>query len=301
MPKIFIDGSAGTTGLRIHERIAELGDIELLTIPDELRKDVAEKKRLINSADLVYLCLPDDAAKESVSLCENPDTVIIDASTAHRINPDWAYGFPELSDGHYQKILESKRIAVPGCYATAFIALVYPLVAANIIPRWFPLSASAVSGYSGAGKKGIADYESADRPKSLSAPRAYGLNQNHKHLPEMREISNMTVTPFFCPSVDDYYSGILLQIPLFVRNLPKRTTVEQLRELYAKHYNGHANIIIDDDPPDYISANDLADTDDIKITVSGNTDNIVLTSRLDNLGKGASGAAIQLGKIKLGK
>ena len=217
--KIFIDGSEGTTGLRIHERFQGRDDIELLKIDSALRKDPNERKRLINESDITFLCLPDVAAKESVSLVENENVVIIDTSTAHRTEEGWAYGFPELSKEHRDKITTSKRIAVPGCYATGFISLVYPLVAGGILPKDYPVSAFAMSGYSGAGKKGIAQYEDKNRDTMFDAPREYALTQEHKHLKEMKIISGLENEPVFSPYVCDYFCGMVMTVPILLKDL----------------------------------------------------------------------------------
>lgn len=212
--KIFIDGSEGTTGLRINERFQNRDDIELLHINPELRKDPEERKKMINASDITFLCLPDEAARESVALAENEDVVIIDASTAHRTEEGWAYGFPELSEAHRTAIKSGKRIAVPGCYATGFISLVYPLMAGRILPKDYPVSCFAISGYSGAGKKTIAAYECEDRPKELSSGREYALTQQYKHLKEMKKITGLERTSLFSPIMDDYYSGMVVSVPL---------------------------------------------------------------------------------------
>lgn len=236
--KIFIDGSEGTTGLRINERFQGRDDIELLTIDSELRKDVAERKRLINASDITFLCLPDAAAKESVSLVENEDVIIIDASTAHRTEEGWAYGFPELSEIFRENIKKGKRIAVPGCYASGLIALLYPLVVAGILPKDYPVSSFAMSGYSGAGKKVIADYEAENRPTELDAPREYALSQQHKHLKEMKYITGLDKEPLFSPIICDYYSGMIVTLPLYRDMLAKKLSAEELQEFFAKYYLG---------------------------------------------------------------
>ena len=219
--KIFIDGSEGTTGLRIHERFAGREDIEILPISQELRKDVNERKRLINSADIVFLCLPDAAAKESAGLVENEKVRVIDTSTAHRTETGWAYGFPELSSGHRQAVVEGKRVAVPGCHATGFISLVYPLVAEGVLAKDYPFSAFSMTGYSGGGKKMIAQYEGTGRSPELDAPREYALSQSHKHLKEMKEIAGLARKPLFSPIVADYYSGMVVSVPVYADFLKK--------------------------------------------------------------------------------
>ena len=300
MIKVFIDGSAGTTGLRIRGMLEKRADVSLLTLSEEARKDTAARKDALNAADVAFLCLPDDAAREAVSLVENDNTIVIDASTAHRTSPAWAYGFPELSAQHRAAIAHGKRIANPGCYASGFIALVYPLIAAGIVSPDYPFVCHAVSGYSGAGKKGIAEYEAADRPACYDTPRLYALGQQHKHLPEMKAVCGLTRTPVFNPYVCDYYCGMTVNVPLFADLLAKRMTAEQLEEVYRAHYAGQRFVKVGKEPSGYVSANTLNGTNDLEILVNGNEERILLTARLDNLGKGASGAAIQNMNIALG-
>ncbi len=300
MIKVFIDGSAGTTGLRIRGMLEKRADVSLITLSEEARKDTAARKDALNAADVAFLCLPDDAAREAVSLVENSDTIVIDASTAHRTSPAWAYGFPELSAQHRAAIAHGKRIANPGCYASGFIALVYPLIAAGIVSPDYPFVCHAVSGYSGAGKKGIAEYEAADRPACYDTPRLYALGQQHKHLPEMKAVCGLTRTPVFNPYVCDYYCGMTVNVPLFADLLAKRMTAEQLEEVYRAHYAGQRFVKVGKEPSGYVSANTLNGTNDLEILVNGNEERILLTARLDNLGKGASGAAIQNMNIALG-
>lgn len=303
--KVFIDGSEGTTGLRINERFQKRDDIELLHISPELRKDPEERKKLIRASDITFLCLPDEAARESVALAENEDVVIIDASTAHRTEEGWAYGFPELSDAHRTAIQEGKRVAVPGCYATGFISLVYPLVAGGILPKDYPVSCFAISGYSGAGKRTIAAYESAERPKELSAGREYALTQQHKHLKEMKKITGLARTPLFSPIIDDYYSGMVVSVQLYADMLSKKETPESMLHYYADYYKNKQFIEVgtaDDETAasGFLAGNGLSGWDGLKIYVTGNEERIVLSSQFDNLGKGASGAAIQCMNIILG-
>lgn len=305
MTKVFIDGSAGTTGLRIDERFRDRDDVEILRIDPELRKDIAERKRLINSSDISFLCLPDDAARESVSLVENDDVVIIDTSTAHRTDDDWAYGFPELSPGHRNRIVNGKRIAVPGCYASGFISLVYPLVAGGVIPKDFPVSCFALSGYSGAGKKGIAGYEADDRPKAFDGGRLYALTQQHKHLKEMKKITGIERTPLFSPVIDDYYSGMLVSVPMYTDMMAKRYDPSSLLEYYREYYAGQKFIRVSREDDEeaatgFLAANGQSGWDGLKIYVNGNDDRIVVSAQFDNLGKGASGAAIQCMNLVLG-
>ncbi|MBD5502899.1 MAG: N-acetyl-gamma-glutamyl-phosphate reductase [Lachnospiraceae bacterium] len=303
--KVFIDGSEGTTGLRINERFQNRDDIELLHIAPELRKNPDERKKMINASDITFLCLPDEAAKESVALIENEEVVIIDASTAHRTEEGWAYGFPELSDEHKAAIKKGKRVAVPGCYATGFISLVYPLIAGGILPKDYPVSSFAISGYSGAGKKTIAAYECEDRPKELSSGREYALTQQHKHLKEIKKITGLARTPLFSPIIDDYYSGMVVSVPLYADMLAKKETPESLNDYYAEYYKNQRFIkvsTVDDEiaASGFLAGNGLSGWDGLKIYATGNEDRIVISSQFDNLGKGASGAAIQCMNIILG-
>ncbi len=303
--KVFIDGSEGTTGLRINERFEKRDDIEILRIEPELRKDPAERKKLINESDYTFLCLPDAAAIEAVSLVESTDTVIIDASTAHRTSPDWAYGLPELSKEHFEKIKGSKRIAVPGCYASGFIMMAYPLVASGVLAPDYPFVVPALSGYSGAGKKAIAMYEAGDKAKDLYAPREYALSQMHKHLPEMKTITGLSKEPVFVPVVDDYYCGMIVNMPIHADLMKKRMTPEEVHDLYAKYYEGQTFIRVaafgsEEKTNGFLSANAMAGVDYANILVTGNDDRIMVTAMFDNLGKGASGAAIECLNISMG-
>ena len=299
MTKIFIDGSAGTTGLRIYERLESRKDIELIRLSEELRKDINARKSAINSADIAFLCLPDSAAVEAVSLAENDNTVIIDTSTAHRTNPEWAYGFPELSRDMEQKIADSKRIAVPGCHASGFISLVFPLIKAGILDKDALLTCFSVTGYSGGGKKMIAEYESTDRDPLLSAPRQYGIAQKHKHLPEMTAVCGLDNAPLFSPIVADFYSGMEVTVPLFKSQI--NGTVDDIKRVYKEKYNGPVVKYKEEfDEGGFVSANSLTGKDSMEISVSGNEDRILLISRYDNLGKGASGAAVECMNIVMG-
>ena len=304
--KVYIDGQEGTTGLKILERFENRNDIQLLRISDELRKDSAERARLINSSDFTFLCLPDDAAREAVSFVTNPDVRIIDASTAHRTNPDRAYGFPELSAAHRNKIVSSKRVAVPGCYASGFNSIVYPLVANNVIPNDFPVFAYATSGYSGAGKKAIAVYESADKPSDFFSPRQYALSQQHKHLPEMQAVSGLKFPPMFNPMVCDYFSGMVVSVPIQTRLLSGNVTAQSIHKMLSQHY-ADAKLVkvmplmpIDEQKKFFLASNALSGDCHMEIFVFGNDSQILLCSRLDNLGKGASGAAVQCLNIMMG-
>ncbi|MBE5853624.1 MAG: N-acetyl-gamma-glutamyl-phosphate reductase [Lachnospiraceae bacterium] len=303
--KIFIDGSEGTTGLRIYERFEGRDDIELLKISSELRKDVNERKRLINESDITFLCLPDVAAKESVSLVENENVIIIDTSTAHRTEEGWAYGFPELSKQHRNNIKNGKRVAVPGCYATGFISLVYPMIAEGILPSDYPVSAFGLSGYSGAGKKVIAAYEEEGRPTDFDAPREYALTQQHKHLKEMKKITGLDREPLFSPIICDYYSGMVMSVQLYTHMLHKAHTVEEVHAMLTEFYKGEKFVQVmpldaEAGVGNMLAGNACSGWDGLKIFVTGNEDRIVLSSQFDNLGKGASGAAIQCLNIILG-
>lgn len=303
--KIFIDGSEGTTGLRIHERFAGRDDVEILPIASELRKDVGERKRLINESDITFLCLPDAAARESVSLIENENVRIIDTSTAHRTEEGWAYGFPELSGEFRERIAKGKRIAVPGCYATGFISLVYPLIRSGILPKDYPVATVAMSGYSGAGKKAIAVYESKDRAPEFDAPREYALSQQHKHLKEMTKITGLQRTPLFSPMVCDYYSGMIVTLPLYTDLLNGKPSLQEVQEKLAAFYEGEPFIQVmplgkEEETNGFLAGNARSGWDGLEIFVTGNEDRILISSRFDNLGKGASGAAIQCMNIVMG-
>lgn len=298
MTKVFIDGSAGTTGLRISDRLAQRKDLKLIRLPEELRKDAAARAEAINGADIVFLCLPDAAAIEAVALVESDRVRIIDTSTAHRTNGEWTYGFPELA-GLRQKIAGAKRIANPGCHASGFIALAAPLVQEGIIPVDLQVSCFSLTGYSGGGKKMIAEYESADRNSLLKGPRQYALTQQHKHLKEMAKLSGIVNLPVFCPIVADFYSGMEVTIPLFADRI--NGTAEQIRQIYRDYYS--VGLVHYSDEPDqdgFLSAAAYSGRDDLQVSVHGNEERILLTARFDNLGKGASGAAIQNMNILLG-
>lgn len=300
MTKIFIDGKAGTTGLRIYERLESFEGIELISLDDEKRKDPQCRKEALNSADIAFLCLPDDAARESVSLIENENTVVIDTSTAHRTLDDWAYGFPELSLSHRERIKNSKRIAVPGCHASGFISLIYPLVEAGILKNNENLSCFSLTGYSGGGKKMIADYEE-EPDELLGAPRQYALTQNHKHLKEMVKISGINNAPVFCPVVGDFYSGMEVTVPLFKSDLNDGFGLSDIKEVYKNKYTGPIVTYCDDlSENGFISAGLLSGKDSMIVSVFGNEDRFILTARYDNLGKGASGAAVECLNIVLG-
>lgn len=298
MTNVFIDGSAGTTGLRIYDRLSVRDDISLIKLPEELRKDDAARADAINSSDIVFLCLPDDAARQAVTFVKNDKTAIIDTSTAHRTNDNWVYGFPELT-GKREAIINSKRIANPGCHASGFIALVKPLIEAGVLDLNAALSCFSLTGYSGGGKKMIADYENSEKSVLLKAPRQYGLTQQHKHLKEMKIVSGIDVAPVFCPIVADFYSGMEVTVTLFKNDV--KATIDNIKEIYKNYYTG--KLVHFDDNADeggFLSAAALSGKDDMQICVFGNEDRIILTARYDNLGKGASGAAIQNMNILMG-
>ena len=301
--KVFVDGQEGTTGLQINEYLAKRNDITLLKIDAEKRKDLAERKRLINESDVTFLCLPDDAAKESLSLCENPNTCIIDASTAHRVNPDWTFGLPELAKDQRAKIKASKRIANPGCHATAFILALRPLVAAGLLPVDTQIAANSITGYSGGGKSMIAHYQS---PERIDAPRPYALALAHKHLPEMCAYSGLTVQPIFQPIVGPFYKGLAVTAYLQPKQFTRAASPAEMQKIIADYYAGEAfiNVLpLDLDATTEggfynVEANN--GTNRVDIAVFGNAERMLLIARLDNLGKGASGAAVQAMNVHLG-
>lgn len=295
--KVFIDGQAGTTGLKLRERMAARDDAELLIIPDDKRKDPAAKAEFLNRADAVFLCLPDAAARESVALIKNGNTVVIDASTAHRTEKGWAYGFPELSAAHRKAVETGNRIAVPGCHASGFAAIVYPLVSAGIISPDYPVYAAGLTGYSGGGKSMIADYETGR--DDLKAPLHYSLSQQHKHLKEMQAVSGLDFAPVFSPIVDDYYSGMTVSVPIFMRLLKKPMTLSELLGTYKAHYAGQRFVKVAE-LPEKVSPIVNAGTNDMTVYVGGNDERAVVYASFDNLGKGASGAAVQCFNIRFG-
>lgn len=297
MIKVFVDGREGTTGLRISERLESRDDVSLILLPDEVRKQPAARKEAIFSSDVTFLCLPDDAARESVALAEGSDTVIIDASTAHRTLPGWEYGFPELGGGRAERIAASKRIAVPGCHASGFIALVQPLVERGLLPRDARLACFSLTGYSGGGKKMIADY--AARERELAAPRQYGIAQQHKHLKEMKAVTGMDFAPVFCPVVGDFYSGMEVTVPVFGADV--KGGIAAVREVYRELYGGDIVFFKEDcDEDGFLSAGAYEGRDCMEISLHGNEERAVLVARYDNLGKGASGAAVECMNLALG-
>ena len=303
--KIFIDGSEGTTGLRIFERFEGRDDIELLKISSELRKDPEEIKKFINASDITFLCLPDAAAREAVAMVENDNVRIIDTSTAHRTEEGWAYGYPELSKAHREAIKNGKRVAVPGCHASGFITIVYPLVAGGILPSDYPVASFSLTGYSGGGKKMIAEYEGEERDVELDSPREYGLSQTHKHLKEMQKITGLDRAPLFSPIVSDYYSGMVVSVPFYADMLKGTQTPETVHKFFEEYYAGEKFIKVmplgkEADYRGFLGGNGSSGWDGMEIYVTGNEERILISARFDNLGKGASGAAIQCLNIMLG-
>lgn len=308
-PKVYIDGKEGTTGLQIYDRLAGRQDIDLLLIDEEKRKDRVERQKLMNAADVVFLCLPDAAAIEAVTMVENPHTRIIDASTAYRVNPAWDYGFPELSKAHREAIVKSRRVANPGCHATGFISIVYPLVTMGILPRDTLLSCFSLTGYSGGGKKMIAQYEAEDRGELLSSPALYALTQGHKHLPEMQTVCGLKYRPVFTPIVDDYYKGMATTVALHMSQLRGVFTLRGVWKAFSDYYAGQKLVHVAADPTgkdEYIDAGSKiyggakAGDNDLSIVVAGNDQQLTITALFDNLGKGASGAAVQNMNLMLG-
>ena len=300
-PIVYIDGKEGTTGLQIYDRIGARDDITLLLIDEDKRKDPVERQKLMNAADLVFLCLPDAAAREAVTLVTNPATRVIDASTAHRTSPGWDYGFAELSPRHRAAIQASRRVANPGCHASGFIAIVYPLVACGLLPPDALLSCHSITGYSGGGKKMIAQYEAPDRPAELDSPRQYGLSQTHKHLPEMQKLCGLAYAPIFNPIVADFYKGMAVSVPLHSAWVGGRSA-EEVRQALAAHYEGQALVHV---APEVVcdgmlASNPLAGTNEMELCVCGNAERMTVVARFDNLGKGASGAAVQNMNLMLG-
>ena len=300
--KVYIDGQSGTTGLQIYDRIGQREDLELLRIPEELRHDPDERKKYLNSADIVFLCLPDEGAREAVSFIENPNVRVIDASTAHRTNPDWTYGYPELSKAQREAIRTSKRVANPGCHATGFISTTAPLVAMGVIPKDYPMSCYSLTGYSGGGKKMIAEYEVDGRSELLDAPGIYGLNLHHKHLPEMQTVTGLAYPPVFMPVVDDYYKGMATTIMLQNRLLPGQPSAEEICAKLADYYRDEhfVSVVPFGENDSKLYANKLAGTNRLEIVVCGHEEQTTVTALFDNLGKGASGAAVQNMNIMLG-
>ncbi len=303
---VFVDGQEGTTGLRIHEYLARRSDIELLKIDADRRKDVSERARLFNDSDVAFLCLPDAAAKEAVALVTNPDTCVIDASTAHRVAPGWVFGIPELAPGQRDALKKAKRIANPGCHSTAFIALLRPLVDAGIVARDLAVTATSITGYSGGGKKMIEEYQAAERAEQLDAPRPYGLKLSHKHVPEMMAYTGLTTKPVFMPIVGPFYKGLALSVPLPLAQLKNGTDGAALVRAFERHYEGERFIRVMPlgDPavtePNFFDVQGSNDTNRIDLFVFADATQAILIAREDNLGKGASGAAVQCMNLHLG-
>lgn len=301
MIKVFIDGQAGTTGLQIKDKLLKHPYVELIEIDNDKRKDEKERQKLMNAADVVFLCLPDAAAIEAVKLVTNPDTVIIDASTAHRTLDGWTYGFPELSSEQFDKIKNSKRIANPGCHASGFVSIVYPLVSKGIMSADYPVTAFSITGYSGGGNKMIGEYESAEREEELGTPRQYGLSQLHKHLPEMKKICGLTDYPVFMPVVSDYYCGMAVSVPVITNLLSRKVTLQEMYDFLSEFYKNSKFINVSFAPENgFLSPLGHEGTNNMTIYVNGNDDRIVLTSVFDNLGKGASSAAVENMNIAMG-
>ena len=300
-PIVYIDGKDGTTGLQIYDRLSARDDIDLLLIDEEKRKDPAARKACINQADIVFLCLPDAAAREAVAMVENPATRVIDASTAHRTAPGWVYGFPERKAGQRQAIAKAKWVANPGCHATGFISVVYPLVAAGVLSAHADLTCFSLTGYSGGGKKMIAQYEAADRGIELSSPCPYGLGQGHKHLPEMQAVCGLAKPPVFVPVVDDYYKGMATTVMLHMSQLNGVSSLQQVQEIYQAHYAGQKLVqVAPDTDTAKLYANAKAGSNGLSIVAAGNDGQFTVTALFDNLGKGASGAAVQNMNLMLG-
>ena len=301
MTKVFIDGSAGTAGLRIRSRLEGRADLEVSVLEGEARKDKEKRREMLNSCELAVLCLPDAASRESVAMIENSDVRVVDTSTAHRVAPGWAYGFPELSAGRREAIISGKRVASPGCHAGGFIVLVQPLIEAGILPAGALLSCHSLTGYSGGGKGMIAEYEAAERPAAFASPREYGLSQSHKHLPEMAGVSGLENYPVFCPIVADFYSGMLVTVPLFAGQLKPGYSLADVKACYAAKFTGpvvrYAEAM---DENGFIASNALSGTDAMEVAAFGNDERMILCSRFDNLGKGASGAAVQCINLMIG-
>jgi len=304
--KVFVDGQHGTTGLKIRERLNGIKEIEVIEIPEDKRKDPAAKQKLLNGVDIVFLCLPDDAARESVSLITSDAVRVIDGSTAHRVSEGWVYGLPELRKEQRALIKESRRVTVPGCHAAGFILMLYPLVAGGIVSPDYPVTCHAVAGYSGGGKAMIADYENKSAPDYVRKPRPYSLALEHKHLPEMTKITGLARPPVFAPTVVDVYSGEIVSIPLVLERLEKRLSAAEIRQTLAEYYAGERFVKVMPYPPDehlkngFLTFTDCNGTNNLEIFVFGNKDRVLLSARYDNLGKGASGTAVQDMNIILG-
>ena len=305
--KIYVDGQEGTTGLQIQDYLAQRNDLKLLKIDPEKRKDIAARKELLNEADLVFLCLPDAAAKESVSLIENNHTKVVDASTAHRINKDWVYGLPELGNGQRERITRSNRVANPGCHSTGFILLVNPLVKMGILPKDYPVSCTSITGYSGGGRKLIEKYQEVKKSQSIDSPKPYGLKLQHKHLREMTALTGLDNPPVFLPIVANYYKGMAVSVPLVMDKLIEKTKAEDIQKRLSDFYAGEKFVTVmpyEDDSlleeGNFFNVEACNDTNNVDIFVFGHEEQVLLIARFDNLGKGASGAAVQNMNLMLG-
>lgn len=300
MKRIFLDGSAGTAGLRLQSRLSSREDIELITLTGADRKNDDKRREALNDCDVAVLCLPDEASRQAIAMIENPDVRVVDTSTAHRVAPGWVYGFPELSEEQREAVISGKRVASPGCHAGGFVVLVYPLVEAGILPHDALLTCHSLTGYSGGGKGMIAAYEAEERPESYSSPRQYGMTQQHKHLPEMTGIPGLENSPIFCPIVADFYSGMLVTVPLFAKQI--KGSIADIKAVYAEKFAGGKIVkyVEDMDEGGFVASNSLSGTDAMELAVFGNEERILLCSRFDNLGKGASGAALQCLNLMLG-
>ena len=303
--KVFVDGQEGTTGLRLLDYLSGRSDVELLRIADDKRKDPQERARFLNASDVSFLCLPDVASREAVSLVTNPNTCVIDASTAFRTTDSWAYGLPELTRGQREKVRASKRIAVPGCHASAFVLAVRPLVEAGLMPADYPVSAFSLTGYSGGGKKMIAEFEAGGNPR-LDSPRPYALSLEHKHLPEMRVQAGLAQAPIFNPIVGNFLKGLAVTVPVFPALLSRKADAEAILDIYRKHYEGEQFVRVHPFNSEanldggFFDVQASNDTNRVDLFVFGNGERLNLVARLDNLGKGAAGAAVQCMNVHVG-
>ena len=305
--KIYVDGQEGTTGLQILDYLSKRTDLQLLKIDSDKRKDISARKELLNDADLAFLCLPDAAAVEAVSLIDNKHTKVIDASTAHRTNRNWVYGLPELGNGQRERIAASTRVANPGCHATGFILLINPLLKMSILPKDYPVSCTSITGYSGGGRKLIAKYQQSEASQNMGSPKPYGLKLQHKHLPEMTAVSGLNFPPVFLPVVSNYYKGMAVSIPLAADRLSRKTSVKDIQKIMSDFYadEKYVNVMPYEDDSlledgSYLNVEACNDTNNVDIFVFGHEEQILLVARFDNLGKGASGAAVQNMNLMLG-
>lgn len=293
MKKVFIDGKEGTTGLRIFDRLKDRKDIQLILLSEEDRKNSVCRKQAINESDITILCLPDDIARESVSMVENENTIVIDCSTAHRTEPGWIYAFPEMYKDFEKVAKQNKRFAVPGCHASGIIALIKPLIDNKLLKKDALLAVTSITGYSGGGKKMIADYEKEEKDNLLNFPRQYAISQNHKHLKEIVSVCGLDNTPQFMPIVSDFYSGMQVSIPIFKGFLQNNKSIEDIKDIYKSQYNSNVVYYSEENENGFLSSGILSGKDSMSVSVFGNEDRILLVARYDNLGKGASGAAVE--------